>query len=195
MTPPRGHGPGAGRGGRDRSGQSGRAGSGWMRALFPTPASGPGHRRVWRRKLQRQRESAASPGRPGRNRRETGTAKSRRMGRTALPWDSFPGCQDGPIWFPVRSQIYLQAEKSTLVFLGNSFRCVPRSESAPSQARRPAGAAARDLLPKATARAASPLPESRECQNLGSRNRVLNRICGAKRARAPAGTHSLAAER
>lgn len=125
MTPPRGHGPGAGRGGRDRSGQSGRAGSGWMRALFPTPASGPGHRRVWRRKLQRQRESAASPGRPGRNRRETGTAKSRRMGRTALPWDSFPGCQDGPIWFPVRSQIYLQAEKSTLVFLGNSFRCVP----------------------------------------------------------------------
>lgn len=61
-----------------------------------------------------------------------------------------------------------------------SLETLQRSELAPSQARRPAGAAAGDLQPKATARAASPLPASLRRQSLGSRNLVLNRICGAE---------------
>lgn len=54
-----------------------------------------------------------------------GHGEVQKNGKNCSSLGFFPGCQDAPIWFPVRSQIYLQAEKSTLVFLGNSFCCVP----------------------------------------------------------------------
>lgn len=82
--------------------------------------------RIWRRKQQRPRESAASPGTARAEPQGDAHSEVQRNGeRAALPWDSFPGCQDAPIWFPVRFQIYLQAEKSTLGFPGNSFCRAP----------------------------------------------------------------------